>query len=67
MNKILLFIYFFSYSLLAKSQTADFTYTTSSGLFCNPSTVQFTQTVREPLPALYGFLEMVQEVINQIQ
>src|SRR5450755_2709043 len=44
MNKILLFIYFFTYSLLAKSQTADFTYTTSSGLFCNPSSVQFTQT-----------------------
>src|SRR5450755_1596439 len=44
MNKILLFIYFFTYSLLAKSQTADFTYATSSGLFCNPSTVQFTQT-----------------------
>jgi len=44
MNKILLFIYFFSYSLIAKSQTADFTYATSSGLFCNPSSIQFTQT-----------------------
>jgi len=45
MNKILLFIiYFVSFSLLAKAQTADFTYQTSDGLFCNPSSVQFTQT-----------------------
>ena len=44
MNKILLFIYIFLYSSVAKSQTVDFTYSTSSGLFCNPTTVQFTQT-----------------------
>ena len=44
MNKIILFIYFFSYTFIANSQTADFTYQTSDGLFCNPSTVQFTQT-----------------------
>ena len=44
MNKILLFIYFVSYSLIAKSQSADFTYQSSDGLFCNPSTIQFTQT-----------------------
>jgi len=44
MNKILLCIYFFSYTLIANSQTADFTYQTSDGLFCNPSYVQFTQT-----------------------
>ena len=44
MNKIILFIYFFSFTLIANSQTADFTYQTSDGLFCNPSSVQFTQT-----------------------
>ena len=44
MNKILLFIYFFSFALLANSQTADFTYQSSDGLFCNPSSIQFTQT-----------------------
>jgi gliding motility-associated-like protein len=44
MNKIAAFIYFFFFSLIAKSQTADFTYSTTNGLFCNPSTIQFTQT-----------------------
>lgn len=44
MNKIILFIYFFSFTLIANSQTADFTYQTSDGLFCSPSSVQFTQT-----------------------
>lgn len=29
---------------MAKCQTADFTYATSDGLFCNPSSIQFTQT-----------------------
>jgi len=44
MKKILLFIYFFSFILIANSQTADFTYQATNGLFCNPSSVQFTQT-----------------------
>jgi gliding motility-associated-like protein len=44
MNKIILFIYFLSFTLIANSQTADFTYQTSDGLFCNPSSVQFTAT-----------------------
>ncbi|MDQ6762384.1 MAG: PKD domain-containing protein [Bacteroidota bacterium] len=43
MNKIGLFICFFGFSLAVKSQTADFTYATSNGLFCDPSTIQFTQ------------------------
>jgi len=42
MNKILLYIYFVSFSIVAKAQTADFTYQTD-GLFCNPVSVQFTQ------------------------
>ena len=41
MNKIALFVFYLSSALTAKSQTADFTYTTSDGLLCNPSTVQF--------------------------
>src|SRR5665647_2406856 len=44
MNKIVVFIYFFSFASIAKSQTADFTYSTSDGLFCNPSTLQFTSS-----------------------
>ena len=42
MNKIVLFVFYLSSALIAKSQAVDFTYTTSNGLFCNPSTVQFT-------------------------
>ncbi len=44
MNKIVLFICFFSFTLMAKSQTADFAYATTNGLFCNPSTIQFKET-----------------------
>ena len=44
MNKIVLFAFYLSSALIAKSQAVDFTYTTSDGLFCNPSTVKFTQT-----------------------
>jgi len=44
MNKIVLFVFYLSSTLIAKSQAVDFTYTTSNGLFCNPSTVKFTQT-----------------------
>src|SRR5665213_3069643 len=44
MNKIILGIYFFCFGLSVSAQTADFTYSTGNGLFCNPSTVQFTQT-----------------------
>jgi len=44
MNKIVLFVFYLSSALTAKSQTADFTYTTSDGLLCNPSTVQFTSS-----------------------
>ena len=43
MEKIFLAIYCLCFTLIAKSQTADFTYKTSSGLFCNPSTIQFTE------------------------
>ena len=43
MDKIFLAIYCLCFTLIAKSQTADFTYKTSSGLFCNPSTIQFTE------------------------
>ncbi|MDQ6889650.1 MAG: PKD domain-containing protein, partial [Bacteroidota bacterium] len=44
MNKIGLFICLFGLSQAVKSQTADFMYATSNGLFCSPSTIQFTQT-----------------------
>src|SRR6185437_11666750 len=42
MNKIVLFVFYLSSALTAKSQAVDFTYTTSDGLFCNPSSIQFT-------------------------
>ena len=44
MNKIVLFVFYLSSTLIAKSQAVDFTYKTSDGLFCNPATIQFTQT-----------------------
>jgi gliding motility-associated-like protein len=43
MCKTLLFVYFLSFSLMANSQTADFNYQSNNGLFCNPSSIQFTQ------------------------
>ncbi|MEO7119744.1 MAG: PKD domain-containing protein [Ginsengibacter sp.] len=43
MNKLILGIYLFCLGFSVSAQTADFTYATSTGLFCNPSTIQFTQ------------------------
>ncbi|MEP6951043.1 MAG: PKD domain-containing protein [Ginsengibacter sp.] len=43
MNKILIYIYFFSLSLVAKSQTADFSYQSTDSVFCSPTIVRFTQ------------------------
>ena len=43
MKKFFFLTYFVSLSILVKSQTADFTYATANGLFCNPSTIQFTE------------------------
>ena len=55
-KKIVLFFYFFSFFLVAKSQTADFTYSTSNGLFCNPATVQFKQTASgSPVGYVWSF------------
>ncbi len=44
MKNTIVFIYLLISSILANSQTVDFNYQTSDGLFCNPSSVQFTQT-----------------------
>ena len=56
MNKIILFISFVSFSLIAKAQTADFSYQSSDGLFCNPTTVQFTQTsTGNPIGFVWNF------------
>ena len=43
MNKSFLVAYLFLFTLVAKSQTADFTFTATNNLFCNPSVIQFTQ------------------------
>ena len=43
MNKVVIFLSLFFFTLIAKGQTADFTFQTPDGLFCTPSTVQFTQ------------------------
>jgi gliding motility-associated-like protein len=56
MNKILIFIYYFFLSLIAKSETADFTYQSIDSLFCNPTTIQFTQTsTGSPIGFLWTF------------
>ncbi|MEO8413131.1 MAG: PKD domain-containing protein [Ginsengibacter sp.] len=43
MNKIVIIIYFLSFTLIVNAQSADFTYQASDSLFCNPSSIQFTQ------------------------
>src|SRR5665647_225416 len=43
MPKSFFILYFFSLPLFATSQTADFTFQSSNGLFCNPTTIRFTQ------------------------
>src|SRR5574340_319082 len=45
MNKILLFNFLFFSSLIGYSQTADFTFQSTNGLFCSPASIQFTSTV----------------------
>src|SRR5690606_17072163 len=40
---VVIFLSLFFFTLIAKGQTADFTFQTPDGLFCTPSTVQFTQ------------------------
>jgi gliding motility-associated-like protein len=43
MKKIVSFIFIFSLVVTAYCQQADFTYTSSSGSFCSPSTIHFTE------------------------
>ncbi|MEP7110548.1 MAG: PKD domain-containing protein, partial [Ferruginibacter sp.] len=43
MLRSIFILYLFSCHLFASSQTADFTFQSSNGLFCNPAAVQFTQ------------------------
>lgn len=42
MNKFLLTLLFLSSFFIVNSQSVDFTYSTSDGLFCNPAIVDFT-------------------------
>src|SRR5438045_2798920 len=44
MNKILIALFPLVFSLGASSQTVDFTYQSTNGLYCTPSTIKFTQT-----------------------
>jgi gliding motility-associated-like protein len=56
MNRILFAIFFSYLSLNANCQTVDFTFETSNGLFCNPSTVIFKQTCTgNPISFLWNF------------
>lgn len=48
MNKIGVFFLLVFSSYASVSQTVDFTYQTSDGLFCNPAIVQFSATSSEP-------------------
>ncbi len=43
MNKSLLIAYLLFITLSAQSQTADFNFSSSNKLYCNPSVIQFTQ------------------------
>ena len=44
MRKFLIFCFTIFTTSLTLAQTASFTYQTANGLFCNPSTINFTQT-----------------------
>jgi len=56
MNKFLFIIIFFCQGINASSQTVNFTFETSDGLFCNPSTVIFKQTCTgNPVSFLWNF------------
>ncbi|MEO7044530.1 MAG: PKD domain-containing protein, partial [Ferruginibacter sp.] len=43
MKQVFILLFLFSHSILAKCETADFTYSTANGLFCSPSIIQFNQ------------------------
>ncbi|MDO9374052.1 MAG: PKD domain-containing protein [Ferruginibacter sp.] len=43
MSKILFILPLLCLSLFASSQSVDFTFQASNGIFCNPATIQFTQ------------------------
>jgi len=56
MNRFLFITIFFCLSLNANCQKADFTFETSNGLFCDPSTVIFKQTCTgNPVSFLWNF------------
>ncbi|MEO9099473.1 MAG: PKD domain-containing protein, partial [Ginsengibacter sp.] len=56
MNKIGVLIFFLLSSFAAVSQTVDFTFQTSDGLFCNPAIVQFSATASEtPKAFIWNF------------
>ena len=56
MNKIGVFFIFLFSSFASVSQTVDFTFQTSDGLFCNPSIVQFSATASEtPKAFIWNF------------
>ena len=56
MNKFLVFIMFFFIFLSVKSQTADFTFQSNNGSFCNPSTISFNQTCTgNPVSFIWDF------------
>ncbi|MBP6431797.1 MAG: PKD domain-containing protein [Ferruginibacter sp.] len=44
MKQLLSFYFIFLTAFFCSGQTASFTFNTSNGLFCNPTTVNFTQT-----------------------
>lgn len=43
MLKFFIITYLFVLPMFAESQTADFTFQNSNGIFCNPATIRFTQ------------------------
>ncbi len=45
MTKKFLVFYLLFFSFIATSQTVDFTFQSTNGLFCTPATIQFTQNV----------------------
>jgi PKD repeat protein len=56
MNRFLFLFFSFYFISKADCQTVDFTFVSSNGLFCNPSTIQFKQTCTgNPTGFLWNF------------
>lgn len=56
MNRVVLTFLFIAFGFIVNSQTVDFSYTTSNGLFCNPAIVDFSPIVTDGTDSPTGYV-----------